>query len=275
MENPFFFKSGANRLFGVIHTPGSSIANRGFVLIHPFGEEKLWSHRVFVNFAREAANRGYPVLRFDLAGHGDSDSHSELCSIDSYLDDIEAAKLIFSQKFPQTDEITLVGLRLGATLAYLSAVRFGEASSLILWEPIIDGERYMQELLRINLSTQLAVYGCIRNNRELLVEKMRSGALANVDGYLISNSFFERCGEIDLAYFKDANLTKPLLVVQISANLEKKDRAELVELARALPEGSFRKVEGPPFWREIKPFCSRAANLIGSTFDWLESQYGA
>ena len=275
MENPFFFESGANRLFGVLHTPDRSIANRGFVLIHPFGEEKLWSHRVFVNFAREAASRGFPVLRFDLAGHGDSDSHSELCSVDSYLADIEAAKLNFSQNFPQTKEITLLGLRLGATLAYLNAARFGDASSLILWEPIIDGARYMQELLRINLSTQLAVYGSIKNNREVLVNRMRKGALANVDGYLISNFFFEKCSEIDFTYFTDANLNKPILLVQISANLKQKDRAELVNLAHELPEASVRKVEEPPFWREIKPFSSRAANLISSTFDWLESQYGA
>ncbi len=151
MEEPFFFDGGGKRLFGVAHTPDSDVASKGFVLVHPFGEEKLWSHRVFVNFAREAALRGMPVLRFDLSGHGDSEGHSENGTVSSYLADIESAKRKFLEQFPDTKEVGLLGLRLGATLAYLAAVRSKNPSSLVLWEPITNGARYMQELLRINL----------------------------------------------------------------------------------------------------------------------------
>src|SRR5210317_2099212 len=92
MEEPFFFKNRANRLFGVKHIPDCSPADTGIVLIHAFGEEKLWSHRVLVNFARAAARRGYSVLRFDLSGHGDSDGQTEDCTVETFLADIETAK---------------------------------------------------------------------------------------------------------------------------------------------------------------------------------------
>jgi len=274
MEEPFFFEGGSNRLFGVAHTPDGSTADSGFILIHPFAEEKLWSHRVFVNFAREAAARGFSVLRFDLAGHGDSEGQSEDCTIASYLADIESAKNKFQASFPDVTSFGLVGLRLGATLACLSAARSADLSNLILWEPIQNGARYMQELLRINLSTQLAVYGSIKDNREALVEKMKRGALTNVDGYLISREFFDGCTDIDLTQLSLEHTTTPTLVAQIAPNIRQKDRQELVELADRLPNGTFLKVEEPPFWREIKPFSSRANNLIGATLDNMEGYDG-
>ena len=42
-------------------------------MCHPLGEEKLWAHRVFVSLARDLANAGFVVLRFDCRGEGDSD----------------------------------------------------------------------------------------------------------------------------------------------------------------------------------------------------------
>ena len=71
-ESPFFFPRGDARLFGVLHRPSGPVSRSGFVLSHPFAEEKLWSHRVFVSFARALAGRGLAVLRFDYAGAGDS-----------------------------------------------------------------------------------------------------------------------------------------------------------------------------------------------------------
>ena len=49
-----------------------------FVFCHPLTEEKLWTHRVFVTFARELAAAGHTVLRFDYRGNGDSDGIKHL-----------------------------------------------------------------------------------------------------------------------------------------------------------------------------------------------------
>ena len=274
METPFFFENGATKLFGVTHTPDGTAENKGYILIHAFGEEKLWSHRVFVNFAREAAARGFPVLRFDLAGHGDSEGDSENCTVASYLTDIESARRTFRTIFPDTASVGLLGLRFGATLAFLSAGRSDNLDDLILWEPILNGARYMQELLRVNLGTQLAVYGKVTEDREVLVEKMRQGTSTNVDGYLISIEFFDDCSNIDFTNsdLKSTNVSS--LVVQIAPNIKQKDRQEFIDLANRLPNGSFLKTEEPPFWREIKLFGSQARNLVGETLDWLEKLNG-
>jgi alpha-beta hydrolase superfamily lysophospholipase len=64
---------------------------QGFVFCYPEFEEKLWTERVFVSFARELAARGYHVLRFDSAGHGDSDGEFVHASLSSRLDDLDCA----------------------------------------------------------------------------------------------------------------------------------------------------------------------------------------
>ena len=72
-EKPFIFPNGSYNLFGILHEPEIESNGEGFVFCSPFAEEKLWAHRVFVNFARELARLGYTVLRFDYMGHGDSE----------------------------------------------------------------------------------------------------------------------------------------------------------------------------------------------------------
>ena len=69
IETPFFFNNKDIQLFGVIHEPAQPVKNLAWVLCHPFAEEKLWSHRVYVNLARTLAKSGYTVLRFDYRGY--------------------------------------------------------------------------------------------------------------------------------------------------------------------------------------------------------------
>ena len=84
-ETPFFFKTESRRLFGVLHLPeAGSPGTRAIVMSHPFGEEKLWSHRVFVSCARALAARGYTVLRFDYTGAGDSTGDTADTSLDMH-----------------------------------------------------------------------------------------------------------------------------------------------------------------------------------------------
>lgn len=274
MEKPFFFQTGAQQLFGVLHSPKPSTPKRGLLMCHAFGEEKLWSHRVFVNFAREAASQGIPVLRFDFRGHGDSDGHSEDCTIKSYLSDIDSAKKTILDLHPTLEYIDVLGLRFGATLAAIYANTTADVGDLILWEPIVNCGRYMQELLRINLSTQLAVYGSVRENREALVERMQGGEKINVDGYLISKTFFDDCNAVSLENLTNDKPNTRTLVVQIAPVISQKDRVDLHDLATQFGEADFLKVQEPPFWREIKPFTSKPVNLIGQSSAWLRDANG-
>src|ERR1700752_2423158 len=183
-EIPFYFRQhGQKALFGVLHRPPDPDPQRTpFVFCHPLGEEKLWSHRVFVSYARELVAAGHTVLRFDLLGNGDSEGEFSDLSLEQACRDVaEAIAEVRWQTGLQ--EVSLLGLRFGATLAAIVAARTEHLRHLILWAPVTNGERYMQELLRLNVMTQMAVHREVRLERPALVKEMEQGRTVNVDGY--------------------------------------------------------------------------------------------
>lgn len=273
VEIPFFFTREEVSLFGMRHEPHGQARQVGFVMSHPFAEEKLWSHRVYVSCARALAQLGYPVLRFDYMGAGDSDGTTPETSLETHLADLEAAAntLLASHA---VERVGLIGLRLGATMAALLAERAAadgrlerlRSGPLILWDPVLDGESYFQEILRSNLGTQLAIYGKVQENREALQDKLRAGGTVNVDGYEIGKPLFESCAIKDLLSATQVKRHHgPALVIQIAANDQIKDRDELRALAQSYGNGTFARAVEQPFWREIKAFYARAENLQAAT----------
>ena len=123
IDPPFFFANGTYRLFGILHVPEKRSRGTGYVLCYPFAEERLWAQRVYVDFARELARRGDPVLRFDFMGNGDSEGTFEEADVETWLSDIACAVRTLKAKAPGLDDVGLIGLRFGATLAALAAER--------------------------------------------------------------------------------------------------------------------------------------------------------
>jgi exosortase A-associated hydrolase 2 len=268
-ESPLFFSNKRYRLFGVFHEPECDNPTQAMIFCHPFAEEKLWSHRVYVSFARKLAELGWVVLRFDYMGFGDSDGEFTDSTVESYLEDISCAHKTLKQKHPQIETIGLLGLRFGATLAYMWASKNDITGPLILWEPIVDGDRYIQEALRSNLTTQLAVYGEVKETREVLVEKMKSGETVNVDGYDLHDTLFTQISNVNL--LKLSAVESPQLIVKITKG--KRAGKDLVALAERAQGGNLEFAAEDTFWREIKPFYGRAKLLFDVTTAWLEPKY--
>lgn len=267
-ETPFFFPNGHYRLFGVLHEAKGTSKREGFVFCAPFAEEKLWAHRVMVNFARDLADRGYPVLRFDYMGNGDSDGDFASSSLDTMLSDTQCAIKTLMQKTPGIEAVSLLGLRLGATIAALCAEKKGVVPKLCLWEPIIDGASYMREMLRINLSTQASVYKKIMHNTDALVQMMRDGKTVNVDGYEMAWPLYEQVTKVDLIS-RGNNISCRALIVQIS----RKDgiiSPALGKLREKYPSGRVAVSVEDPFWKEIRRYYSKVDNLYQITMDWLK-----
>ncbi len=279
-ETPFFFDRGAARLFGVLHAAPATASPIAFLTSHPFAEEKLWSHRVLLSLARQLAARGHIVMRFDYMGAGDSSGATPETSLDTHLADLTAAFEYLVNKHPEVQRVGLIGLRLGATLAALFAERGGDrhrqlqGAPLVLWEPILDGANYFQELLRSNLSTQLAVYGKVQENRDTLQTRILEGGKVNVDGYEIGRELFESCARPDLLTTAAKTHAGPTLVMQIAPGAAAKPRDDLAALAQSYPAGTVARAAEQPFWREIKPFYGRANHLQQATLQWLEQAHG-
>lgn len=268
-ETPLYFAGPGGSLFGILHEPAGDSTAPPFLFCHAFGEEKLWAHRVFVALAREMAGRGRRVLRFDLAGHGDSDGDVERTSLQSHLADIHAA-IDFVKARLGAPSVSLLGLRLGATEAALVADTRADVAELVLWQPITDGARYMQELLRVNLTTQLAVDGAVSVDREGLVAQMREGRTVNVDGYDIALPFFDETSAVRLAAGR-RTFQGRCLIAQVDRTPAATPSRDLAALQQAYAHAAIVTVQDEPFWKEIKRFYERTDQLVAATLTWLEA----
>lgn len=269
-EAPFFFPDRTGPLFGVFHD-ATGRARLPFVFCHPFGEEKLWTHRVYVTFARALAALGHPVLRFDCRGNGDSSGTFADSSIGTALEDLDVAVRTIKVRTGAA-AIGLLGLRLGATIAAAAAETRSDVAQLVLWAPLVDGARYAQDLLRINVTTQLAVYREVRQDRVALVEAMRQGQTANVDGYEVGYAMYEGLTALSLKGDRAA-FAGPTLIVQLDRGAAAAPQPELTTLAGRYPAASLVQAQEEPFWKEIERFYDTAPNLFAVTLDWL-AQHG-
>lgn len=142
----FYFGEADRRLFGIYHAPrAEGRRGIGLLLCYPFGQEYIRSHRSFRQLAVRASHGGFPVLRFDYYGCGDSMGRREEGSVRQWLNDVSTAIAEIRGR-GRVSSVCLVGLRLGAWLAMLAAVKDGDVAGLVLWDPIHDGKAYLEEL---------------------------------------------------------------------------------------------------------------------------------
>ncbi|MGH9347831.1 MAG: serine aminopeptidase domain-containing protein [Vicinamibacterales bacterium] len=267
-ETPFYFPSGERSLFGILHEPARATTMPAFVFCHPFAEEKLWAQRVFVSFARRLAAEGHPVLRFDYMGNGDSEGDIRDSSLSTALADVRCAVDEVRRRTGRT-AVSLLGLRLGATIASLVAEDVAGVEHLVLWAPVVDGARYMQEVLRINLTTQMATFKEIRQDREALVAAMVQGQSVNVDGYEMTHRLYAEVSGVTLAADRKRH-GGPCLIAQIDRQ-PGRPSAELLRLAAAYERATTAVVQEEPFWKEILRFYDQAPNLFPATLEWLRT----
>ena len=150
---PFFFGSSATRLFGCYHAPRPGAARDcGVVLCYPMGHEYIVSHRAYQKLAVRLSQAGFPVLRFDFFGCGDSAGDGDQDHLGQWLADIAVA-IDEVRRRGRVVKVCLMGLRLGGSLAILAGAQRGDVAGLVLWDPVISGKTYVEQLTQMHHET--------------------------------------------------------------------------------------------------------------------------
>ncbi len=143
---PFYFGPD-EQLFGVYHPPPDRTRGVGVVVCPPVGQEHIRSHRALLKLSLSLASAGFPVLRFDPLGCGDSaEIFPGTDALDRWRRDVGVAIEELAEG-SGVEEIVLCGLRLGASLAAHAIGEHDEVSGLVLWDPVAQGARYVEDLL--------------------------------------------------------------------------------------------------------------------------------
>ncbi|MCF7220947.1 hypothetical protein [Marilutibacter chinensis] len=162
------------RLYTAVHMPRGHRLRVGVLLVAPLFHELPRSRRLLSEIAHHLASLGFVSMQFDFYGMGDSmglgedtDFHSmrrDLCVVESALRERlrEQAEGVCG-----VERLVVVAFR-GGALPVMSWIGEGARPDLVvLWEPILDGLNWLQELEREDAAERRSPsrYSILRNRR--------------------------------------------------------------------------------------------------------------
>jgi exosortase A-associated hydrolase 2 len=238
--NAFFFGTEKRRLFGVYDPARGGGGTRAVVICHPWGQEYLRAHRAVRLLARMLASAGSHVLRFDYSGTGDSAGDMTGASIAQWTADVEMAIEEMRDMVGAT-RVNLVGLRLGATLAaQVAARRKKDVQGLLLWDPIVSGREYVQDLMHTRIRS---------GSRAPLPRAASDGGGHEVMGFPLTDAMSAEMQSLDLLPLMREIPQRTLVLASHADRSHEYLRAALAETAGT---SSVEHVAGEPPWLELR-----------------------
>ncbi|MBV1909824.1 MAG: hypothetical protein KUG78_10920, partial [Kangiellaceae bacterium] len=224
----FFFKNNSYDLYGVYHPPlEASIQQTAFLLCPAITNDYQRSRPLLQNLATKLCSAGFPSMRFDYFGCGDSEGESEEISIDECRSSILAA---INQLKRQSgcNKIILFGLRFGATLVSELADSnhadfHGIVDRIVLFDPIRNGKEF--------LADQRSLHSSLLNDPNYFQWRKQVREFDDYEeilGQAFSHQFIDQLSELscsinqqsDMNIAKNESLTKYRIDVIYSKNVE-------------------------------------------------------
>lgn len=255
---PFFFGSNDDRTFACFHPPAEPAHDCGVVICYPIWQEYIRSHRACLNLAKSLANAGFPSLRFDYSGSGDSAGDGTETNLDRWQDDINHAINELRER-SGVSSISLVGLRFGASLAATVAAASGAIDSLVLWDPIINGNVYIEETIQQH---QNVISFFFVQPSNALVDQRPSELL----GFPISPKLLAGIEALDLLS-SERKLAPDILVVESHTGAPAQQLAE--QLKHVSRRVDYQHVPSFRIWTEHTDKGLVPSNVLATIVAWL------
>jgi len=133
-----------DRLLGWLHMPRGRNTGTGVILVSPLGRDGRCAYMPMRLFADQLAAAGFPTLRYDHLGTGDSLDLPDAAAdaLPEWLNGMERATDVL-RACAGVKQVVLGGLRTGATLA---AMYPHEADGLLLLAPVLSGRSWLRRL---------------------------------------------------------------------------------------------------------------------------------
>ncbi len=201
---PLFFGSIGQGLFGQYHPADGGAAQTALLICAPFGHEDLCAYRSLRALAHAAAQAGTATLRFDYPGCGNSPSPGEgTDELHAWVDSIiEAARTL--RALSGASQVTVLGVRLGATLATLAATHIAGLNDLIAVAPVVSGRAYLRELKALQMASE-AQQASAPNTPD-------SDSLFESGGFVVQEATRQGLLAIDLSKLNAAPAQRVLLI---------------------------------------------------------------
>jgi uncharacterized protein len=147
-EKTITFENKQKKLYGILHQPEEDQKPTAVIFLHGWGTYRIGPHRFFVESAREFAAAGFPCLRFDFRGRGESEGIVAETTLLDMIDDAKAA-IQFMLKQQGIGQIVLIGLCSGGEVAVGTASCNSNVNGVVLLStPLLGRESAVKDDVR-------------------------------------------------------------------------------------------------------------------------------
>ncbi len=151
-STPIFFPTSPEAapshgvLFGWTHLPAHATRDAGIVLVPTLGEEYMMAYQALRGLAEQLAAAGFPVLRIDLHGTGNSsgDDRDE-SRLDAWKKSVDAA-IDRLKADAHVSRVAVFGVRFGAALALEALSTRGDVASAVIAYAQANGRALAREV---------------------------------------------------------------------------------------------------------------------------------
>jgi alpha-beta hydrolase superfamily lysophospholipase len=214
--------------------------------------------------AEDLAAAGFPVLRFDFGGTGDSSgSERDPGRAEAWLEDVKLAADELRAR-SGTAEIALVGLRLGATVAAAAAARAG-VHTLVVWNPYPSGEAFVRESTKLHrMQTLLDPQGFAA------VPRGWTSGGEEALGFLLTDDTIAGLKKIDLFALPEKPAERIFIVG--TSNVPSEDRL-LAKFRELGAEAEYHHLPAHKFLVQSPHRAELPAQALADVVAWLSARY--
>ncbi|HOX36598.1 MAG TPA: alpha/beta hydrolase [Candidatus Brocadiia bacterium] len=232
-------------------------------------EERRCSNRVMVDAARHFASAGFHVLRFDYRHCGESEGEFKDVTVDGMIEDIGIASEFLRREVGDGVPLTMMGLRFGAALAVRASRVIHGIAKIILWEPTLDGAKYIAGEVRRVAVREMMTAGAGKTNPQDILRKLENqDARFDLSGYELTGKLYSGICGINLTREFPPSGTD-IFLCQIShqseINKQTTEYAHLLESAGCKVEQIALREQ--PFWNPIE--ATSCGVVVRATAAWL------
>ncbi len=258
---PFYFGRD-KKLFGCYHAAQSRVPRgSGVILCYPMAQEYIRSHRTYRQLAYHLSKFGFPVLRFDFYGCGDSEGICEEGRIYQWLADIGSAVSEMRERCGSV-KICLIGFRLGGTLSMMAGAERGDIEGMVLWEPVLSGRVYIQELAILHRDRARHSLGTVKQDAA-------DERPTEILGFPLTDLMLADLQQIDLLSIRRKPANRMLVIASGQEASQGRLRAHLKSLNTNV---DYQNVPSPEIWME-KNKTVVANEILKAVVSWISRVY--